>query len=70
MILMIIKKKITNAINELLEKLKNKQYVGIVLPKDGLGTGMADLPQRAPKTFHFLNSELEKVKKTIKKIEI
>jgi len=63
------KEKITNAIQQLVEKLKDNKYVGVFFPKDGLGTGLADLANKAPKTFHFLNSELEKVKKIIEKIE-
>jgi hypothetical protein len=30
----------------------------IVVPEDGLGTGLADLPRRAPKTFAYLESKL------------
>jgi hypothetical protein len=28
--------------------------MAIVFPEDGLGTGLAELPVRAPKTFDFL----------------
>lgn len=31
-----------------------------VLPEDGLGTGLADLPNKAPKTYQFLLDELNK----------
>ena len=29
-------------------------YEAIVFPEDGLGTGLAELPKRAPKTYQFL----------------
>lgn len=34
----------------------------IVLPMAGLGTGLARLPQRAPKTFEYLCSKLMEMK--------
>lgn len=40
---------ITKAINNIPEG-----YKAIVFPEDGLGTGLAELPVRAPKTFEFL----------------
>lgn len=48
-------------INEAIEIIKEKMEKGhpIVLPKDGLGTGLADLPKRAPKTFKYLQKQLE-----------
>ena len=33
-------------------------YGDIVLPEDGLGTGLAELPTRAPRTFAFLEQVL------------
>ena len=30
-------------------------YKAIIFPTDGLGTGLADLPNKAPKTYAFLN---------------
>lgn len=33
-------------------------YQAIVFPKDGLGTGLADLPNKAPKCFEYLNTRL------------
>jgi len=54
------KNKIDNAVNNIVHKLKNKNmlYKGIVLPEDGLGTGLADLQNKAPKTFEYLNKKV------------
>ncbi len=43
------KRKIKAAIRELKEKLKD--YDGVIVPKHGLGTGLAQLDKRAPKTY-------------------
>jgi len=40
---------IDNAINSM-----PSSYKVIVFPEDGLGTGLADLPARAPKTYAYL----------------
>lgn len=34
----------------------------IVIPADGLGTGLAELPTRAPKTYAYLCEKLEQLK--------
>jgi hypothetical protein len=31
----------------------------VVIPEDGLGTGLAQLPQRAPKTYGYLRRALD-----------
>lgn len=36
----------------------------VVLPEDGLGTGLAQLPTRAPRTYAFLCEQIEKLKDT------
>lgn len=36
----------------------------VVLPEDGLGTGLAQLPTRAPRTCAFLCEQIEKLKET------
>lgn len=51
------------AINSRLELLKEvlaNEYDEIVFPLDGLGTGLAEMPTRSPRLFHFLNTELFK----------
>ena len=35
-----------------------KHYKFIVFPEDGLGTGLAELPTRAPKTYAYLNKAI------------
>lgn len=35
------------------------RYDTLVLPTDGLGTGLADLPRRAPRTYAYLNKQLK-----------
>jgi hypothetical protein len=53
-----------SAIDESFENLRKKieasgmEYKFIFIPKDGLGTGLAQLPQRAPKTFVYILSLL------------
>lgn len=54
--------KIDDAIQKIKLVLKNKKYRGIILPEDGLGTGLANLKENAPKTLEYLNSELDKLK--------
>lgn len=36
----------------------------VVIPEDGLGTGLAELPWRAPRIFERLNHELAELEKT------
>lgn len=52
--------KIRKAVDEIVP-LK-KKYAILVLPGDGLGTGLADLPNRAPRTYRVLLSEIERLK--------
>ena len=50
---------IKSAINLIIKIVnKKKLYNTIVFPKDGLGTGLAELPTRAPKTFAYLCKRL------------
>ena len=44
------------AIDEAFNKIPNEATV--VIPKDGLGTGLADLSNKAPKTFKYLQEKL------------
>ena len=47
---------------KLLEKImKGILYDTIVFPKDGLGTGLAKMPETSPKAFNFLCDELERI---------
>jgi hypothetical protein len=50
--------KIDKAIEKILMRVKNEGYKGIILPKDGLGTGLSKLNVYAPKTFEYLNKKI------------
>lgn len=54
-------RKIDQAINSILCEVKNKKYTGIVLPKDGLGTGLAKLSIYAPKTLEYIQSKINEL---------
>ena len=51
-------KKIDHAIDLIL--LESEFYDGIMLPRDGFGTGLARLNLFAPKTFEYLNEQVKK----------
>ncbi len=51
------KKKIDVAIQRIL--LQAEFYDGIMLPRDGFGTGLAKLNILAPKTFEYLNEQIK-----------
>lgn len=36
----------------------SKYYKYLVFPEDGLGTGLSKLPEKAPKTYSYLNNKL------------
>lgn len=55
--------KIDAAIKKII--LRSKKYKAVVLPEDGFGTGLADLANRAPKTFKYLKNTVEKLKTQI-----
>lgn len=47
----------------------NRLFRGVVFPKDGLGTGLAGLPWRAPKTLLYLNRAIRGFQKAVFKIK-
>jgi hypothetical protein len=53
-------KKIDLAIYKIIKKfLKNKnKYTTLVIPKDGFGTGLAQLKTKAPKTFLYIENKI------------
>jgi DNA polymerase elongation subunit (family B) len=57
------KQKINFAVSQIINKIKDGY--SIVIPSDGLGTGLAELPQRAPKTYQFLVASLNAIEKYI-----
>ena len=59
------KTKIRNAINKIYNEMR--YYDALILPENGLGTGLSDLPKRAPKTYDYLvyktNQLIEELRK-------
>ena len=51
--------KINNAVNNIVNELKN--YDGIVISENGIGTGLALLEIKAPKTNKYLNKRLNEL---------
>jgi len=49
--------KIDSDINNIIRYLYAKEKT-IIFPEDGIGTGLAQLPRKAPKTFEYLNTIL------------
>ena len=41
-------------IKQAIDTMSLEKYTHVVFPEDGLGTGLAELPKRAPKTYAFL----------------
>lgn len=39
-----------------------QEYRGLVIPFDGIGTGLAKLPEYAPRLLAYINEELNKLK--------
>lgn len=56
-------RRISQAIDKIIQRSVSYRYV--VLPKQGFGTGLAELPKRAPRTYEFLVQSIERLKKTI-----
>lgn len=52
-------KLITEDINKAIEKYKAGSYNEVIIPP--LGTGLAQLPTKAPETYKFLQQELERL---------
>lgn len=48
------------------ESLPLDNYKELALPKNGLGTGLARMPEYCPKTFDFLNKCMRRLKKYAK----
>jgi hypothetical protein len=55
--------KIRNAFNLIIDRSKYYKYV--ILPSNGLGTGLADLPRSAPQTYQYLVASLKKLQTII-----
>jgi len=53
--------KIDKAIYKMLKNFLKKNFTHLVFPEDGLGTGLAKLPSKAPKTNKYLENKIELV---------
>jgi hypothetical protein len=62
------KHKIMVAIRQLVAKFIENDYEMLVIPMDGLGTGLAALPARAPRTYNALCLAFEMLVKQIKHV--
>lgn len=59
---------IDKAFEDIIKEIsKRKENIVVVLPEDGIGTGLAKLEEKAPKTFEYLQSKLNKFSKNNKK---
>ena len=59
------KRKIDEAIQNIIIIIQENEYDTIVFPKDGLGTGRAKLHIKAPKTFKYLINKIDELKSII-----
>jgi hypothetical protein len=50
---------LNNCFDELRRLFDSGQYKGIIVPTDGLGTGLSELPDRAPQVFEVLKDHLQ-----------
>jgi hypothetical protein len=50
--------KIREDINKIVRSVSNGVYIGVVAPSAGIGTGLAQLKERAPRTAEFLKQAL------------
>ena len=57
------KQKIDNGLQLVLLEFLSKDYKYLVLPKDGFGTGLANLPKGAPLTFKHIKVRINALKK-------
>ena len=56
---------IAEDIDRIIEAWKHGTYDFIVFGHRSVGTGVADLPRRAPNTYAFLTGEIDRLKSTI-----
>jgi hypothetical protein len=53
------KKKINLSIQIILKEFMKDTYTTLIIPKDGFGTGLAKLHEKAPKTFKYLEKKVK-----------
>ncbi|AYV83973.1 MAG: hypothetical protein Hyperionvirus15_11 [Hyperionvirus sp.] len=61
-------RKIKGAIGDIVERLRSGEFEGIIVSKDGIGTGLAKLPDYAPRTYKFLVSEMNALFREVMKM--
>jgi hypothetical protein len=52
---------VTILIYNILQDLKNSDFQIVVIPEDGIGTGLARLDKTAPRIFEYLQKQLEEL---------
>jgi len=52
---------IVNDIEKMIKKFKEEEYEVLVLPYDGLGTGLSKMPEKSPELFKWMNSLLSEI---------
>jgi hypothetical protein len=57
--------KINGQIQKVITILQTGIYDGIVLPECGLGTGLSQLPTKAPRTFEYLCGSIDNLQNTV-----
>ena len=55
-------KKIDAALNYIISIFTTGNYNYLVLPSDGFGTGLSQLPSKAPATYYYLQTKIENLK--------
>lgn len=53
-------------LSKFVNTLNNSNYKKVILPEDGLGTGLAQLNKRAPKLFKFMNDTIKLIEELSK----
>jgi hypothetical protein len=58
-------KKIDKAFEEIVIRLKNEEFKGIILPENGIGTGLAKLQINAKNTLKYIENKIQELIKMI-----
>lgn len=56
---------IRTAVDRIISRCEKGEFSRLALPKDGLGTGLAQLNSRAPQVFAFLQLELDRLVRAV-----
>lgn len=63
-------KKIDCAIQYIKMLLQSGLYSNVMYPENGIGTGLAQLDKKAPKTFEYLNQCIQELKKYVESLSL